>query len=181
MEAEALQQLKNELVQQAQASLKAAFDSKLEGLQAEIATLRERNVELLAQAEKNSQSGEQQLQAQQAHMQMQLIQQARVETDKFRKAVEQMATQFSSKKGHLQVPTLQAKQQLMQQFTAMTSLLASVSSVARLSGEQAAEDLVVDPAVLSLIQGSLAPDTVFKSQMTLKDAIREQEMENKVT
>jgi hypothetical protein len=54
----------------------------------------------------------------------------------------------------------------MQQFTAMTSLLASVSSVARLSGEQAAEDLVVDPAVLSLIQGSLAPDSVFKSQMT---------------
>ncbi len=68
MEAEALQQLKNELVQQAQASLQAAFDSKLEGLQAEIATLRERNDELLAQAEKNSQSGEQQLQAQQAHM-----------------------------------------------------------------------------------------------------------------
>jgi DNA-binding protein H-NS len=59
-------------------------------LKAEIATLRERNVELLAQAEKKSQSGEQQLQAQQAHMQMQLIQQAQVETEKFGKAVEQM-------------------------------------------------------------------------------------------
>jgi hypothetical protein len=46
MEAEALQQLKNEL--------KAVFDSKLEGLQAEIATLRERNEELLAQTEKKA-------------------------------------------------------------------------------------------------------------------------------
>jgi ElaB/YqjD/DUF883 family membrane-anchored ribosome-binding protein len=41
MAAEALQQLKNEL--------HAVFDSKLEGLQQEMATLRERNGELLAQ------------------------------------------------------------------------------------------------------------------------------------
>ncbi len=71
-------------------SIQTVFDSKLEWLQAEIARLRERNVELLAQAEKKSQSGEQQLQAQQAHMQMRLIQQAQVETEKFGKAVEQM-------------------------------------------------------------------------------------------
>jgi hypothetical protein len=79
MEAEALQQLKNEL--------QAIFGSKLEGLQAEIATLREQNEELLAQTEKKSQSEEVQLQAQQASMRMQLIQQARLETEKFSVAV----------------------------------------------------------------------------------------------
>jgi hypothetical protein len=39
-------------------------------LQSEIATLHERNIELLEKAEKKSQSDEQQLQAQQASMRM---------------------------------------------------------------------------------------------------------------
>jgi hypothetical protein len=49
----------------------------------------------------------------------------------------------------------------MQQFMAMTSLLASVSSVACISGEEAAEDLVVDQEVLPLIQMSLSRNSFF--------------------
>jgi hypothetical protein len=48
MEAEAIQQLKNEP--------QAAFDSKLEVLQGVIATLQKQNEDLLVQKERNSQS-----------------------------------------------------------------------------------------------------------------------------
>ncbi len=75
------------------------------------ATLHRENVELLEKADSKSQKEEQQLQTQQASMQMQLTKQARVETEKFGKAVQEMAVQFSARKGQLQIPTLQAKQQ----------------------------------------------------------------------
>ena len=90
MEAEAIQQLKDEL--------QAAFDSKLERLHGEIATLQKQNEDLIVQKDKKSQSEEVQLQ--QASMRMQLIQQARLETEKFSVAVQEMAAQVSIKKGN---------------------------------------------------------------------------------
>jgi hypothetical protein len=41
----------------------------------------------------------------------------------------------------------------MQQFVAKTSLLASVSSVARISGDEQLEDLLVDPAFFGFNPG----------------------------
>ncbi len=79
-------------------------------MQTEIATLQKRNEDLLAQTEKKSQSEEVQLQAQQASMRMQLIQQARLETEKFSVAVQERAAQVSIKKGRLPVPMIKAKQ-----------------------------------------------------------------------
>jgi len=82
---------------------------------------------------------------------MQLIQQARLETEKFGVAVQEMAAQVSIKKGQLPVPAMQAKQKLMQRFAVMIGILASMSQsqVTRSSGsEEDLEDLEVDQAVL---------------------------------
>ena len=67
-------------------------------------------------------------------MRMQLIQQARLETEKFSVAVQEMAAQVSIKKGQLPVPAMQAKQKLMQRFAVMIGILASMSQVTRSSG-----------------------------------------------
>ncbi len=91
-------------------------------MQSEIATLHERNVELLEKAEKKSKSDEQQLQAQQASMRMQLIQQASLETEKFSSAVQEIAAQVSIKKAQLPVPVMQGKQKQMQQFVIMINM-----------------------------------------------------------
>jgi hypothetical protein len=109
-----------------------------------------------------------------ASIRMQLIQQARLETEIFSGAI---------KKGQLPVPVIQAKQKLMHRFASMPiNMPASLSLITRAPGsEEPVEDLEVEQAVLGLIRESFAADTVFKTQVELVDAVREHQLaDNKI-